>query len=310
MSPEGLKITQNSKKQTKKYPAVCHQWVFYSVSYCVIISTITNLFKIHRNSFKPPYLHNYYQYPVQDEWRETDSEQLEWLLDNDSISECTDQEQSSQPLGNILISQPDVSLCLPPVQAETCPVLLVDQGRSWKEAIKLPFWQDGWGRVTWLGEVAQQRPGSNYFKLMVNGFHDKVRGSIVTFTTDLILLNGSLGWTTGSESWLGTVLFILLPCSAQFSSVLIRPHTLLPVSRENQSVMRAAMLSRFRIEHTFSALSSFSTSGERERKSGGWASYFIYFQLFKNEESFFWTALWKERSHSIQLLPKSHNSHH
>lgn len=82
---------------------------------------------------------------------------------------------NQRPLGNILIHQPDVSLCLPPVQAETCPIPLADRGRSGrKEAIKLPFWQDGWGSVARLGEVAHRRPGSNYSKLRVDGFCVKV----------------------------------------------------------------------------------------------------------------------------------------
>ena len=83
---------------------------------------------------------------------------------------------NQRPLGNILIHQPDVSLCLPPVQADTCPITLADRGRSGrKEAIKLPFWQDGWGSVARLGEVAHRRPGSNYIKLRwmvsVSKFH-------------------------------------------------------------------------------------------------------------------------------------------
>lgn len=46
-----------------------------------------------------------------------------------------------------------------------------ESGRCRAEAIKLPFWQDGWGR---LGEVLHQRPPSNYSKLVVNGFCVKV----------------------------------------------------------------------------------------------------------------------------------------
>lgn len=44
-------------------------------------------------------------------WGDTDPEQYKWLLDNDLIGECTDQEHNQQPLGNILIYEPDVSRC-------------------------------------------------------------------------------------------------------------------------------------------------------------------------------------------------------
>lgn len=64
----------------------------------------------------------------------------------------------------------------------------------------------------------------------------------MAFTTDLILSNTSEGRTKGSQSHFGTVLFILLSSSAQFSSVLIPLGPLL-ISRENLSVIRAAAVS-------------------------------------------------------------------
>ncbi len=99
-----------------------------------------------------------------------------------------------------------------------------------------------------------------------------------------------LGRTKGSPSCLGIVTFILLSCSAQ-SSVLINPLIPLPVSTENQSVMRAAMLSRFRIGHTFSSLSPSSTSGERERWSSERPNLFA---IISEWGALFLTALWKE----------------
>ncbi len=61
---------------------------------------------------------------------------------------------------------------------------------------------------------------------------------VVTFATDPILLNRSLGRMKESDSHLGTVLLISLSCSAQFSSVLIQPPTHSPFHEQRESVSR------------------------------------------------------------------------
>ncbi len=100
----------------------------------------------------------------------------------------------------------------------------------------------------------------------------------MTSATDPILLNLINQEEGGDPSRAQELCFYMLPsCPAQISCVSIHPLTPLSLSRENRSVKKAAMLSKFRIGHTFSSLSPSSTSGERERErdSSGRVSYFI-----------------------------------
>ncbi len=91
--------------------------------------------------------------------------------------------------------------------------------------------------------------------------------SVVTFATDLILLNGSLGRTKGSELNLRTGLFILLSCSAQFSSILIHPLTPLfheqreSVSHESSHVVKVQDRNQHSADQTYSKGGPWATCG-------------------------------------------------